>query len=106
MLKMNLQLFGGRGGSSGVYSMAQAVADGKRLKTLNQQIGKLERSERIRSGNIDVYNAAGMGVTAAGRRRWDSAIRNADKDRARLPELINERDQINRRLERWRRRNS
>ena len=104
MFKMNLQLFGGRGGASGSYSFSDALADQKRLTSLKAQISKAQHNIRISEGRLDYHSWALLGATEAGRQRVARAKKSADRDRTRLDSLIKERDQITRRLDRYRKR--
>lgn len=105
MFQMNLQMFGGRGGSSGVYSLAKMRQDMKRVTTLTQQITRMQNNIRIAEGRISGYEAASMGATEGGRQRVRSAQNTYEKDKARLGDLIKERDKLNKKLDAQRRRN-
>lgn len=95
---------GGRGSSSGkTPTREQVLGYTKRTKTLNAQISRLENNISIAEGRISMDKAASFGATESGRKRLASAKRTYKKDKSRLAELRSERDDLNKKIEKYRR---
>ena len=94
----------GSGMGGGFTSLADVRNATRRVQTLNQQITRAQNNIQIAEGRVSRNYAAALGATESGQKRIQTARNSYDRDKTRLDGLIKERDNLNRRLEQWRRR--